>query len=240
MARIGIITGSGPEAGIDLWSKILQHNRRLLGEAFRGDIDAPEVVIISDPLLGLSMELERNHHTVWPTLARVAMRMDSLVDCYAIACNTLNFYAPQLSALGLKSQFISFIDVVAGELQSTHCTSVALLGAKPVTELSDWSAYRQLASLVQVEALPTPLIEELHALIYEVKALGGSGPSISQRFAALLSQLKSNHVVLACTELPLIALTQTHGKSIIDPTDLVGLHLARRAHSSSSPKPELS
>ena len=38
---IGIITGSGPEAGIDLWVKVLDANKRLLGEGFQGDLDAP-------------------------------------------------------------------------------------------------------------------------------------------------------------------------------------------------------
>lgn len=31
LSRIGIITGSGPEAGVDLWTKVLRANRQLLG-----------------------------------------------------------------------------------------------------------------------------------------------------------------------------------------------------------------
>ena len=53
--KIGIITGSGPEAGVDLWMKILEENKRVLKENFRGDLDAPDVTIFSIQQLGHSM-----------------------------------------------------------------------------------------------------------------------------------------------------------------------------------------
>lgn len=42
-------------------------HRELLGSDYRGDLDAPEVVIFSVPELDLSMELERNDAAVWQT-----------------------------------------------------------------------------------------------------------------------------------------------------------------------------
>jgi aspartate racemase len=228
VARLGIIAGSGPEAGIDLWSKVLAHSRELAGEGFRGDLDAPEVSIVSDPLLGLSMELAQNHHLVWPVLARAATRLSPLVDVYAIACNTLNFYAHDLAGLGLKARLVSFVDVLVDELQRTKTRRVALLGARPVTELGPWSTYRELAQQVELEALEPELARELHALIYEIKAKGGADAALAPRFEALLAQLRSEVVVLACTELPLVRL-QAPGKRLVDPTDLVAQDLARRA-----------
>ena len=56
---LGIITGSGPEAGIDLWAKVLRKNMAAFGQDFRGDLDAPRVVVASEPELGLSMDLAR-------------------------------------------------------------------------------------------------------------------------------------------------------------------------------------
>ena len=69
-AVLGIIAGSGPEAGVDLWRKILVANRIALNERFRGDIDAPHMVIISEPTLGLSMDLVANREPVWASLCR--------------------------------------------------------------------------------------------------------------------------------------------------------------------------
>ncbi|HEY8607025.1 MAG TPA: aspartate/glutamate racemase family protein [Noviherbaspirillum sp.] len=223
--RIGIIAGSGPEAGIDLWNKLLRANRRLHGSAFRGDLDAPAVTIISEPALGLSMELDRNDGPVWECLRACATDIAQRTDYFAIACNTLNHYQPQIEALGLPARFVSFADVVLDHLRDRGVGRVALLGARPVTDLGPWSHYRKLASEVEVE-LPRPAqAAALHALIYAVKAQGGDSGELQSRFRALLDGIEADTVLLACTELPLIPLQET-GKNVVDVTDLVALRLA--------------
>lgn len=229
-AKIGIISGSGPEAGIDLWQKILQANREMRGEGFRGDVDAPNVTVLSEPLLGLSMELEANDEVVWRYLRSTAQVMAPHVDYYVIACNTLNHYQSRLDALALPAQFISFADVVIDFLRENRIERVALLGARPVTDLGPWSHYRRLAEHVEVE-LPKPAqAEQLHQLIYDVKTFGGNAPGIRDRFRAIVDALESNNVLLACTELPLIPCLMD-GRRIVDVTDLVARKLAALANS---------
>jgi aspartate racemase len=226
--KIGIITGSGPEAGIDLWSKILQANRKLYGSAFRGDLDAPAVAILSEPELGLSMELEANDAVVWARLRKTAEAIAHRVDYYAIACNTLNYYQPQLDALQLPAKLISFADVVREFLQAERIERVALLGARPVTDLGPWSHYRALAQHVDIERLQPEQAEQLHRLIYDVKTHGAGAAGIPGRFRAILDALESPTVLLACTELPLIPLEATP-KHIVDVSDLVARKLAQLA-----------
>ncbi|MGH8808582.1 MAG: aspartate/glutamate racemase family protein [Noviherbaspirillum sp.] len=226
--KIGIITGSGPEAGLDLWNKLLQANRKLYGSRFRGDLDAPNVTILSEPELGMSMELELNDSVVWDCLERSAKMIAQRVDYYAIACNTLNYYQPQLEALHLPATLVSFADVVREFLQSARIGRVALLGARPVTDLGPWSHYRKLADHVRIE-LPKPAqAEQLHQLIYDVKTFGGNTPEIRQGFKVILDALESETVLLACTELPLISI-EGADKHVIDVTDLVAHKLARLA-----------
>ena len=227
--KIGIITGSGPEAGIDLWSKLLQANRAIHGDRFRGDLDAPDVTIVSESRLGLSMELAENNETVWHCLKHAAEAIAQHVDYYAIACNTLNFYQPQLAALGLRATLVSFADTVAEFVKGRGIERVALLGARPVTDLGHWSHYRLLADHVAVE-LPKPAqAEQLHQLIYDVKTHGGNGGDIPRRFRDILDTLESRTVLLACTELPLIPLAPSQ-QQIVDVTDLVARKLARLAN----------
>jgi aspartate racemase len=227
-ARIGIITGSGPEAGIDLWNKILQANRALLGERFRGDLDAPNVTVFSEPALGLSMELAENDAAVWACLKAAAEAIAQRVDYYAIACNTLNYYQPQLEALGLPAKLVSFADVVKIFLQERRIERVALLGARPVTDLGPWSHYRRLAEHVEIELPGAAMAEALHQLIYDVKTFGGNRPDIRSRFQAIVDELQSDTVLQACTELPLIPPLET-GKRIVDVTELVARELAQLA-----------
>ncbi|HEY0847647.1 MAG TPA: aspartate/glutamate racemase family protein [Noviherbaspirillum sp.] len=224
--KIGIITGSGPEAGIDLWNKVLQANRRLHGDRFRGDLDAPCMTIVSEPTLGLSMELDANEAVVWACLRGAAEKMSQCVDYYAIACNTLNHYQPQLDALNLPARLVSFADAARDFLQASRIGRVALLGARPVTDLGPWSHYRALSGYVDIE-LPKPAqAAELHQLIYDVKTHGAQLPSIVQRLRNILDSLESDTVLLACTELPLIPHAQT-SKHLVDVTDLVAQKLAQ-------------
>jgi aspartate racemase len=228
-ARIGIITGSGPEAGIDLWNKILQANRVLHGDRFRGDLDAPNVTVFSEPALGLSMELAQNDAAVWACLKAAAEAIAQRVDYYAIACNTLNYYQPQLEALSLPARLVSFADVVKTWLKANRIERVALLGARPVTDLGPWSHYRRLAEHVEIELPNAAMAEALHRLIYDVKIFGGNQPGIQRRFQDIVDGLRSDAVLLACTELPLIPAPQT-GKRIVDVTELVAQELARLAN----------
>jgi aspartate racemase len=228
-AKIGIITGSGPEAGIDLWNKILQANRVLHGDRFRGDLDAPNVTVFSEPALGLSMELAQNDAAVWACLKAAAEAIAQRVDYYAIACNTLNYYQPQLEALSLPARLVSFADVVKTWLKANRIERVALLGARPVTDLGPWSHYRRLAEHVEIELPNAAMAEALHRLIYDVKIFGGNQPGIQRRFQDIVDGLRSDAVLLACTELPLIPAPQT-GKRIVDVTELVAQELARLAN----------
>jgi aspartate racemase len=215
---IGIITGSGPEAGVDLWVKVLEANRRRFGEDFRGDLDAPPVTIISEPELGLSMEMAQHAERVWRRLEKAARNLSPLVDCYAVACNTLNCFQDRLSGLALTAPLVSFSDVVAAYIRKHRMETVGLLGAKPVTDLSEWSAYRRLASTVSVE-VPKDA-EALHQLIYDVKIYGAAHEGFTDRFKSVLEGLKAETVLLACTELPLIP-PVTAKKTLLDVTRLV-------------------
>lgn len=225
-SRIGIITGSGPEAGVDLWTKVLRANRELLGSGYRGDLDAPEVVIFSVPELGLSMELERNDAAVWEAMQRTATLLAAHVDYYGIACNTLNHYADKLAELGLPARLVSVADVVIEYLQANGIGRLALLGARPVMDLGPWSAYRSLREHADIE-LPADL-DELHRIIYAVKERGGDQADIVADFARVLAGLKSEVALLACTELPLIAGTFASPRTV-DVTDLLAMALARRS-----------
>lgn len=235
---IGIIAGSGPEAGIDLWAKVLTATQRHMDGDFRGDIDAPRVVILSEPDLGLSMDLRANVAPTWAALERTICQIAPQVDVFAIACNTLNWFAPQiqelLETLPNAGRFLSFQGVLNDAIVRAGVTQVGLLAAGPVMALDDFSAYSDLASRVHFEIpqcaadQPRRQVNELHSLIEDVKQYGQAQTGLSERFAQIAHSLAAETVVLACTELPLIA-TPVAGKTFIDVTDCVADALATLA-----------
>jgi aspartate racemase len=230
-AVLGIIAGSGPEAGVDLWRKILVANRIALNERFRGDIDAPHMVIISEPTLGLSMDLVANREPVWASLCRCCEDIAPQVDYFAIACNTLHAYQSEIEALHLPAQFVSLVDTAVDFAQRRALSSLALLAADPVARLDEHSPYQRLANAVRVE-VPR---QSLQQLILDVKRLGPT-PELSARFSSIVAGLESHTVLLACTELPLIA-QPVAGKELVDVTDLLAERMARLSLATASERP---
>jgi aspartate racemase len=222
-ATVGIVTGSGPEAGLDLWQKLLDANRVMLGRDFRGDIDAPYVVAVSDPALGLSMDLATNRNDVWRSLSRCCRTIAAQVDYFAIACNTLHAFQADIEALRLRARFVSLVDTAIDFVNRRSLPAVALLAADPVAKLDELSPYRRLGEAVAVE-VPRQSLQEL---IFDVKRLGPA-PELKARFRAAVQGLESRTVLLACTELPLIA-QPVEGKELVDVTDLLAERLARIA-----------
>lgn len=238
--RLGIVTGSGPEAGIDLWTKVLDHTRKLLGPQFRGDLDAPEVFVHSVPALGLSMELERFDTEVWRSIETAVRQMAQTTEVIAIACNTLNVYAQRLQALDLPARILSMPDVATDFIEREGLQRVALLGSRPVMEMGRWSAYSGLPRRVHVE-VPVDL-EGLHKVIYDVKRKGGQDPDVVDTFRHIISSLHSTTALLACTELPLIRLELPTTVRLVDVTDLLAQTLAvegQRPHSAPVKRTEI-
>lgn len=200
---IGILAGSGPEAGIDLWQAVLDERRRRSGPTFRGDLDAPSVVVRSDPRLGLSMELERHGAVVREVVLEHAAELDTVSSAWAIACNTINLFVGVVDEAGSGVGLVSFPAAVERWLDSVAGERVTLLGGRPVAELGELSPYRHLAD--RFDPLPPAMVDDLHRIIEDTKRFGPAAPRPRDEFAALCAALDSDHLLLACTELPLIA-----------------------------------
>jgi len=223
---IGIISGSGPEAGLDLHAKLLRAQRAALGERYRGDTDAPRVVTVSEPVLGLSMQLPDHEETVWSALLATAVQLAPQVDVYAIACNTLNVFENRLHDAELGAQLVTVTDVTRGFVRSRGLTRVGLLGAAPVTDLGEWSAYRPLLETVDLVTPDDPA--PLHRLIHDIKRRGHGGAELEARFLPIVEALDVDPVLLACTELPLLD-TAALPVEAVDVTDLLAQYLVRVA-----------
>ena len=223
---IGIISGSGPEAGLDLCDKVLRANRDALGPRYRGDLDAPRIVMISEPRLGLSMDLAANKSEVWAQLRATAKQLANQVDLYAIACNTLNVFGEALRQDGLPAELVTVADAVSASLSSRGIDRVGLLGALPVAELGDTSAYQELTT--SFELVVPDQLQTVHDLVQDIKLAGRPTPELTKRLDTIASELGVSPVLLACTELPLVHVA-TPRYEAIDVTELLADELVRRA-----------
>jgi aspartate racemase len=225
--KIGIITGSGPEAGLDLWQKILDANKDILKDDYHGDLDAPDVTILSVPQLGHSMELEKNYDMVWEVLKQTVESICKRVDYFVIACNTLNVYENKIQEIGLKHKFLSTLDVVKDYIENNDLKKVSILGALPVLEMKEFSVFKSLNDSFDIEVPKN--FKNLHNLIYDVKKYGGVNHKVINDFRCIIDKLDSKDVFLACTELPLIKLVYKE-KNLIDVTALLAKKLVQKTY----------
>lgn len=232
--RIGIIAGAGPEAGIDLWQKILEANKASLGAAFGGDMDAPDVTIFSIPRLGLSMEIERNEDVIWAVLEEAILAQAERVDIFCIACNVLHHYSDKINGLGLRAEFVSIIDVVRDYLSENHVERAALLSIGKVVQLGKWSPYAVLREQADFE-VPSDM-DGLTRIVADVKRLGPYADGVRGRFSDILAAVQSDVILLACTELPLVA-PDIPGKTLVDVTRLLAEAMARKSLGIDCPRP---
>jgi aspartate racemase len=219
---IGILTGSGPDAGIDMWAAILDRWRTALGARYAGDVDAPSVLVHSVPEWGASMDLGRHVEALESVVLGHAAELDRTCRAWVIACNTLNWFEPAIHEANPATTFVSFRAVVEALVRAQPPGSSVLLGARPVAELGPWSPYAGLArSLV---APDERILAETHRLIIDVKRIG-PGPELAVRLHALCRDLPATQVLLACTELPLIA---GGDPRCVDVTRAVAAHVVDR------------
>ena len=91
--------------------------------------------------------------------------------------------------------------------------------------MGEWSPYRSLADTLEIE-VPDDL-GEVQDLILAIKADGGADPAHCAHLETVIAGLEAETVLLACTELPLVA-RPIPGRRLVDVTEIVATELVRR------------
>lgn len=220
MPRIGIITGSGPDAGIDLWTKTLAAVRRR-GDEFSGDTNVPEFTIFSLPTLGLSMELESHRDQVLSCLLDGARDIAARTDLFCIACNTLHVFAREILDLRLKARFVSVTDTTCKYVRKRGLQKVALLSTSTTAKNH---IFESLSEWCEIEVPEKP--QFLDNLILNFKRDPERRAEWARQGRKVIRGLSSAHVILACTELPLFLPSSVDGKELIDASTILAEEIA--------------
>jgi aspartate racemase len=231
--RIGILCGSGPEAGMDMFHKILQLHRKKSGDLSTSDKDAPNVLVLSVSALGGPrthndlIHGTRDCAVTWEALKRAIVELAPLVDCFCICCHQLHFFEANIQQLLLSmgqplSKFVSMVEVTMeyycqqqpekdkDDSNTGNPSNLAILGGPITTDLKGRSPYRTLAEMIPTTIhLSEEQRSELLDIIKAVKQIGAV-PTVVLQFEELLRELYSQQnvqtAILACTEFPLLSI----------------------------------
>eukprot|EP00397_Hematodinium_sp_SG-2012_P010213 GEMP01010322.1.p1 GENE.GEMP01010322.1~~GEMP01010322.1.p1 ORF type:complete len:261 (+),score=52.20 GEMP01010322.1:59-841(+) len=243
--RIGIITGSGPQAGIDLWQKILLLNQEAIERERRygGDADAPHVIVHSVPKIGgphFVSKLEKSSPEYEPLMKAL---QDTIIlisrdcDVFCICCHTLHFLEAEIQAFVDKlrtdghevAQFMSIVATTRDAIIKSGAHKVSIMGSLLSSDVEGKSPYRCMTKIpgVECKAAADKCRQLQQDAIAACKQNGPENPRVLSNMSAVLAELGSlDMLVLACTEFPLIAsyCPKTVHAQLFDPTE----ELARR------------
>ena len=247
--RVGIIGGSGPEAGADLFLKLQAAHRAKLGAAYATDRDALDVLLWSVSGVGGPRDVgdvapgSEGFRRTLKALCVTLKELAPLVDVIVVACNTLHaFEAEMLGFLDLidqpRSKLLSMVSAASSACLNRG--AVAVLGG-PVTTHPDLSPYAALGLCCELVRLTDVQKDALRAVIWAVKREGAASEDTAAAFVALLDDVAAAGaatVLLACTELPLVdvaaycaaANRKVPAVDLLDPTRLVAAAVVDAVH----------
>jgi len=221
--RIGIITGSGPQAGIDLWQQILALNQLNVQctREYRGDKDAPHVVVHSVPALGGPHgfhDLERSTQGYKPlmdAMKETIMLISKSCDVFCICCHTLHYLEHDIRNFvdkiradgGHVAHFLSIVDCTADVVASSGAKKVSILGSNLISDVDGKSPYGRIGNIegVKCSAASDECRKKQQLLINAAKRDGPDSAEAQDLMASVLEELdEMDLLVLSCTELPLI------------------------------------
>lgn len=142
--RIGVISGSGPDAGINIMQKILNGNKERLESAYKSDKDAPYIMLYQVPTIGgphgawdLEDRSSPQFGVLWNGLTDTITNLDrSGADCVCLTCNTLHVLEEDLrewmKRQGICIPFISIIEATKQAIvtQNAQCPRSQSVGVE--------------------------------------------------------------------------------------------------------------
>ncbi len=216
--RAGVLGGMGPEAALVFLEKFYALSRH------QREQDRPPLLLDMDPTVPDRNQAWRNHdREPAAALAEMGRRLAQAgADFCVMPCATAHGFTGEFeTAVGLP--LLRMPEVVADSLAYAHGpASVGILATTTALEMELFQ--RALAAHDIDTVVPAPADQEaLMEAIYLVKR----GEDVEPQLAAIarrLVQQGADTLLVGCTDLSLVELTEASGHAVVDALDL----LARR------------
>ncbi len=224
MKRIGILGGMGPMATVDLYQKIITNS------LFNTDQEHFETIIASLPTIPNRTDyiLNSGKDPYYKMLEGIAILEASNVDVIAIACNTAHFFADRLR----KKTLVPIADMIDIACASLH--EGAAVAVMSTVGTAHTGLYKKAIGKTQA-VIAYEFTEQTQAVVDQIIASVKAGniqhaEHILEQLMDDVPALKAATVILACTELPLLAhVFAARGIKTVDPTVELALYLVKFA-----------
>ena len=213
---VGIIGGMGPAATVDLMRRLVERTPAM------DDADHLHVIVESNPKIPsrIAHLIEGTGEDPTPELARIARNLEQAgATLLAMPCNTAHFYAPAIQA-AVKIPLLNMVELTATRLaEDLPATTVGLLSSTAVHRTGVY--HQALAAHGLSLQLPADQ-DDVMDVIRRVKR-GETGEQVRACFraTALLLRERCDVLLVACTELSVIADALLDARTIVDSQEVL-------------------
>lgn len=221
---VGIMGGMGPAATVDLMQRIIA------ATPAADDQDHIRMLVDNNPKIPSRVKalIEKTGPSPLPVLLAMASQLaEQGVDLIAMPCNTAHHYYDELAA-SVDIPFLNIMELVSGHIADRQpgFARVGLLASSALSQIQLYEPWFEAHS-AEIVYPPAEKQSDLMELILAVKANAGErlGYAAMQKCADALEALDVDCLVIACTELSVVAKELRTDLSCYDAADI----LAREA-----------
>ena len=215
---LGIIGGMGPEATVEFMARLIK------ATPARDDADHLHMIVDNNPKIPsrIAALLEGNGESPEPELVRMAKGLQASGATFlAMPCNTAHGYADAI-AHAVSIPLINMVEqtVRAASAMPLRHRSIGLLASTAVQKLGLYhAAFAQQSISVTLPAAQGGLMDVIKAV-----KRGDTGPTVRTAFTGVAQQLIDQDIdmlLIACTELSVLADSIPNGKPVLDSLDVL-------------------
>jgi len=228
---IGILGGMGPEATIDLYTKIVK------GTKVKKDQDHLRILIDNNPKIpDRTLAIKKKGASPLPQLIRSAKTLEKAgADFILIPCVTAHYYFEPLQKR-IKIPILHLIEISVQYLK-TKWKGISKIGLLATTGTIQTGLFQKALSHTRIGVvLPDPEIQENWVMeaIYGKKGIKVMGPTENAKRLILkasekLVRLGAQAIITGCTEVPLVLKDGDLSVPVIDPISILAKAAIERA-----------
>ena len=228
---IGILGGMGPEATIDLFTKIVK------GTRVKKDQDHLRILIDNNPKVpDRTKAIQKKGPSPLPQLIRSAKVLEKAgADFIVIPCVTAHYYYESLHKV-ITIPILHIIEETMRHLQ-THLKGIRKIGLIATTGTIQTGLFQRAFSHSHMDLiLADPEVQKKYVMeaIYGKEGIKAAGPSEYSRRLILDASKRMIHrgaqaVLAGCTEVPLVLKEGDLSVPVIDPVSILAIASIRKA-----------
>lgn len=215
---LGIVGGMGPEATVEFMARLVR------ATPARDDADHLHMIVDNNPKIPsrIAALIEGTGASPQPELVRMAQNLEAAGASFlAMPCNTAHGYASAI-ARAVNVPFLNMVEATVHVIASNPhgYKTVGLLASTAVLKLG---LYHTAFASAQITTLQPSTQDALMQVIKSVKC-GDTGFDTRQTFALAARQLieqGSDVLLIACTELSMLANSIPADKPVVDSLDVL-------------------